>query len=64
MIYEYQEKVLHIHMSSILHGVLVGAGSLGLRFHMEVIMKGAFAKKKHLPLMHPRPQVTPSSDLK
>jgi hypothetical protein len=36
MIYEHDEKVFHIHMSFILHGVLVGAGSLWLRFHMEV----------------------------
>jgi hypothetical protein len=35
MICEYDEKVFHIHMSSILHGVLVGATSLWLRFHMD-----------------------------
>ncbi len=35
MICEYDEKVLHIHMSSILHGVLVGASSLLLWFHMD-----------------------------
>jgi hypothetical protein len=36
MIYEYDEKLFHIHMSSILHGALVGASTLWLRFHMEV----------------------------
>jgi hypothetical protein len=35
MICEYDEKMFHIHMSSILHGVLVGATSLWLRFHMD-----------------------------
>jgi hypothetical protein len=35
MICEYDEKVFHIHKSSILHGVLVGATSLWLRFHMD-----------------------------
>jgi hypothetical protein len=35
MICEYDEKVFHIHMSSILHGVLVGATSLWRRFHMD-----------------------------
>jgi hypothetical protein len=39
MIYEYDEKVLRIHMSFILPGVLVGGeglGSLWQIFHMEV----------------------------
>jgi hypothetical protein len=37
MIYEYDEKVFHIHMSSILHGVLVGVSTIvsGLSMQLE-----------------------------
>jgi hypothetical protein len=45
MIYEYDEKVFHIHLSFIVHGVLVGAGSLWLRFHMELHYQGGICEQ-------------------